>query len=262
MKGDDDVADEATSTRSPPPPTRSPPRIPSFYVGEAGSISSGKALDKMFNEQLAQAGERSVPLTLLILLLVFGAIVAAGVPLLLALSAVLATIGLVALPSHIVPMDSNVSAVLLLVGLAVGVDYSLFYLKREREERAAGKSPPRRARGRRRHVGPLGADLGRDRDDRDGRDAVLRRQDVPVVRHRHDDGRRRRDARLADRPAGAALEARRPGREGPDPVPDRLRRDERRQPLLVGDPHPGAQAPARLGDRRRRRAARAWRSRC
>ena len=45
---------------------------PSFYVGEAGSISSGKALDKMFNEQLAQAGERSIPLTLLILLLVFG----------------------------------------------------------------------------------------------------------------------------------------------------------------------------------------------
>ena len=61
---------------------------PDFYVGEAGSISSGKALDKMFNEQLAQAGERSVPLTLLVLLLVFGAVVAAGVPLLLALSAV------------------------------------------------------------------------------------------------------------------------------------------------------------------------------
>ncbi len=60
-------------------------------------------------------------------------------PLLLALSAVFATIGLVALPSHLVPMDQNVSAVLLLVGLAVGVDYSLFYLKREREERAAGK---------------------------------------------------------------------------------------------------------------------------
>ena len=112
-----------------------------FYVGEAGSISSGKALDKMFNEQLAKAGERSIPLTLIVLLIVFGAVVAAGVPLLLALSAVMATIGLVAIPSHIVPMDQNVSAVILLVGLAVGVDYSLFYLKREREERAAGKSP-------------------------------------------------------------------------------------------------------------------------
>jgi RND superfamily putative drug exporter len=113
---------------------------PGFYVGEAGSISSDKALTDMFNKQLAQAGERSIPLTLLILLLVFGAIVAAGVPLLLALSAVAGTLGLVALPSHVVPMDQNVSAVLLLVGLAVGVDYSLFYLKREREERAAGKS--------------------------------------------------------------------------------------------------------------------------
>src|SRR5947207_12887003 len=113
---------------------------PGFYVGEAGSISSGKALTSMFNKQLAQAGERSIPLTLLILLLVFGAIVAAGVPLLLALSAVLGTLGRVALPSHLVPMDQNVSAVLLLVGLAVGVDYSLFYLKRDREERAAGKS--------------------------------------------------------------------------------------------------------------------------
>ncbi|HEY4346768.1 MAG TPA: MMPL family transporter [Gaiellaceae bacterium] len=115
-------------------------RHPGFFVGEAGSISSGKALNKAFNSQLAAAGERSVPLTLLVLLAVFGALVAAGIPLLLALSAVAATIGLVALPSHLVPMDPNVSAVLLLVGLAVGVDYSLFYVKREREERAAGRS--------------------------------------------------------------------------------------------------------------------------
>jgi RND superfamily putative drug exporter len=138
MKGDNDYA-----TKHIEPLTAATDRIakahPDFYVGEAGSISSGKALTEMFTKQLEQAGERSIPLTLFILLLVFGAIVAAGVPLLLALSAVAGTIGLVALPSHIVPMDQNVSAVLLLVGLAVGVDYSLFYLKREREERAAGK---------------------------------------------------------------------------------------------------------------------------
>jgi len=107
-------------------------RHPGFYVGEAGSISSMKALTKAYATQLAQAGERSIPLTLIVLLLVFGAIVAAGVPLLLALSAVGGTIGLIALPSHLMPMDQNVSAVVLLVGLAVGVDYSLFYLKRER----------------------------------------------------------------------------------------------------------------------------------
>ena len=113
---------------------------PDFYVSEAGSISTGKALDKLFNSQLASAGERSIPLTLLILVLVFGAVVAAGIPLLLALTAVFATIGLLALPSHLISMDPNISAVVLLVGLAVGVDYSLFYLKREREERAAGRS--------------------------------------------------------------------------------------------------------------------------
>jgi uncharacterized membrane protein YdfJ with MMPL/SSD domain len=114
-------------------------RHPSLYVGEAGAVSSQKAMDKMFNDQLKTAGERSIPITFIVLLLVFGALVAVGVPLLLALSGVIATVGLVALPSHLVPMDQNVNAVILLIGLAVGVDYSLFYIKREREERAAGK---------------------------------------------------------------------------------------------------------------------------
>ena len=114
-------------------------RHPSLYIGEAGSASSNKALNAMFNKQLAQVGIRSIPLTLAILVLVFGSIVAAGVPLLLALTAVLATIGLLSLPSRLMPMDQSVSEVVLLIGLAVGVDYALFYLKREREERAAGR---------------------------------------------------------------------------------------------------------------------------
>jgi RND superfamily putative drug exporter len=113
---------------------------PHFYVGEAGAASSDKALNKMFNQQLGQAGMRSVPLTLLILVLVFGSLLAAFVPLMLALQSVVATIGLVAVVSHLTPMDPNVGAVVTLVGLAVGVDYTLFYLRREREERAAGRS--------------------------------------------------------------------------------------------------------------------------
>ena len=48
--------------------------------------------------------------------------------------------GLVALFSQVLPMDDSVSAIILLIGLAVGVDYTMFYLKREREERAAGRS--------------------------------------------------------------------------------------------------------------------------
>jgi RND superfamily putative drug exporter len=114
-------------------------RHPSFYVGEAGSISSGKALDALFSKQLKNAGTRSVPLTLIILLLVFGTLVAAFIPLLLALSSVLATVGIVSIVSHLTPMDQSVNEVILLIGLAVGVDYTLFYLKREREERAAGR---------------------------------------------------------------------------------------------------------------------------
>ncbi len=114
-------------------------RHPDFFVGEAGSTSTGKALDEMFGSQLARAGMISIPLTLVVLLAVFGSLVGALVPLLLALSSVGAAIGLVALPSHIVPMDESVAEVILLIGLAVGVDYSLFYIRRERDERRAGR---------------------------------------------------------------------------------------------------------------------------
>ena len=76
----------------------------------------------------------------MILLLVLGSAVAALVPVLVGLTAVFATFGLVSLPSQLVPMDGSVNEVILLIGLAVGVDYSLFYLRRERDERRAGRS--------------------------------------------------------------------------------------------------------------------------
>jgi uncharacterized membrane protein YdfJ with MMPL/SSD domain len=83
----------------------------------------------------------SLPVTLLILLVAFGALVAAGMPLLLGLTAVIATIGLLGPISHIGSgVDESINEVVLLIGLAVGVDYSMFYLRREREERAAGRS--------------------------------------------------------------------------------------------------------------------------
>ena len=113
---------------------------PDYYVGEAGSASTGKALDELFGSQLARAGLISIPITLAILLIVFGSLVAASIPLLLALTSVFATLGLVALTSQFVPMDESVSEVVLLIGLAVGIDYSLFYIRRERDERRAGKS--------------------------------------------------------------------------------------------------------------------------
>jgi len=112
---------------------------PDFFVGSFGE-STNKALNATFAEDLKTAGLYSVPLTLIILLIAFGSVVAAGIPLLLGLSAVLGTMGLVSLLSPVVPMSESTSAIVLLIGLAVGVDYSMFYLKREREERAAGRS--------------------------------------------------------------------------------------------------------------------------
>src|SRR4029453_1863718 len=89
---------------------------------------------------LGKAGELSLPITLLILVLTFGSLVAAGIPLLLAFTAVIATFGLIALTSHLVPVALEAQAMVLLIGLAVGIDYSMFYLKRARQERAAGRS--------------------------------------------------------------------------------------------------------------------------
>ncbi|HEX6206347.1 MAG TPA: MMPL family transporter [Solirubrobacterales bacterium] len=113
---------------------------PDLRVEQFGGASAGKALEEVFAEDLKKAETTSLPITLVILLLAFGALVAALVPLLIGFSAVLATVSLLALPSQLVPMDQNVASVVVLVGLAVGVDYSLFYMRREREERRAGRS--------------------------------------------------------------------------------------------------------------------------
>jgi RND superfamily putative drug exporter len=113
---------------------------PNVFVGQFGNASMNKALEAQDAKDSSKALTLSLPATLLILLVTFGALVAAGIPLLLGLTAVLGTLGLVAGVSHLVPMESTVTEVVLLVGLAVGVDYSLFYLRREREERANGAS--------------------------------------------------------------------------------------------------------------------------
>ncbi|MGZ4331118.1 MAG: MMPL family transporter [Solirubrobacteraceae bacterium] len=112
---------------------------PSLRIEQAGDASADKALNKSFNDDFAKARTLSLPITLLILIVAFGALVAAGIPVLLAITGVGATLGLVGLVSHLAPVDPAVSEVVLLIGMAVGVDYSLFYMRREREERAAGR---------------------------------------------------------------------------------------------------------------------------
>jgi RND superfamily putative drug exporter len=111
---------------------------PGFVVEQFGAASANLAVDATVDEDIRNAELLSLPVTLVILLLAFGTLVAASIPVLLAFSAVLASYGVSALVSHVVPAPSVTSSVILMIGMAVGVDYSLFYLRREREERAAG----------------------------------------------------------------------------------------------------------------------------
>jgi uncharacterized membrane protein YdfJ with MMPL/SSD domain len=108
---------------------------PGFIVAEFGDASSSYALNATINRDFSSAERMTVPVTFLVLLVAFGAFVAAAVPVLLAFSAVLGSLGLFALVSHLLHASDAASSVMLLMGMAVGVDYSLFYLKREREER-------------------------------------------------------------------------------------------------------------------------------
>src|SRR5205823_10299206 len=114
-------------------------RHPGMAIEEFG-VNADAQMDKAIVDDFKKAGMFSLPVTLVVLVVAFGALVAAGLPLLLALTAVFATMGVLALPSQLMPLDADISVIVLLIGLAVGVDYSLFYLKREREERAAGRS--------------------------------------------------------------------------------------------------------------------------
>jgi RND superfamily putative drug exporter len=111
---------------------------PSFRIEELGEASAEHELEDTIGKDFQKAERMSVPITFIILLFAFGAFVAAGVPVLLAVSAVLGSIGLSSLVSHYAHASDATASVILLIGMAVGVDYSLFYLKREREERKAG----------------------------------------------------------------------------------------------------------------------------
>ncbi|MGW4497159.1 MMPL family transporter [Micromonospora sp. NPDC004336] len=114
-------------------------RHPDLRVEQVGSGSLSKALTETLAADFVKAELISVPVALVILLFSFGALIAAGVPVVLALSAVAGAMGLAQFASHIFPAGEMVNSIILLIGMAVGVDYSLFYLRREREERARGR---------------------------------------------------------------------------------------------------------------------------
>ncbi|MFF0428802.1 MMPL family transporter [Streptomyces sp. NPDC004520] len=109
---------------------------PRLLVEEVGGPSIGKGVDELRGEDLSRTEVIALPVTLITLLVVFGSVVMAVVPLLLALTAIVASVGLSMTASHVFPDAGVGTNVILLIGLAVGVDYTLFHLKREREERA------------------------------------------------------------------------------------------------------------------------------
>ena len=113
---------------------------PEVVMGEFGDASAEKEIGDAFSEDFQKAETLSLPITLAILLVAFGALVAAGLPLLLGATAVMGTIGLLGPISQLHALEESASSVVLLVGLAVGVDYSMFYLRREMEERDAGRT--------------------------------------------------------------------------------------------------------------------------
>ncbi len=117
------------------------PAHPDVTIEETGDITASDARDRSINDDLQRAEILSVPVTLFVLLFAFGAAVAASVPVLLALTAVAAAFGLLGPISQAIPIDDSVRTVLVLIGMAVGVDYALFYVMRSREERRRGRPP-------------------------------------------------------------------------------------------------------------------------
>jgi uncharacterized membrane protein YdfJ with MMPL/SSD domain len=136
---DDDAAERVDATLAATAAVQA--KHPDLRVEQLGAASAEKAFEQSLGEDFKKAETLSLPLTLLILLVAFGALVAAGLPLLLGMTAVGATLGLLGPISQLTPVTDQIASVILLIGLAVGVDYSMFYVRREMEERDRGKGP-------------------------------------------------------------------------------------------------------------------------
>ncbi|RCG30250.1 MMPL family transporter [Sphaerisporangium album] len=117
--------------------------FPELRVEQAGGASAGKMIGEAIDKDFVRAEQLSLPITFGILLAAFGALLAALVPLALAMTAIVGATGLLGLTSHLLHVDDATPNLMLLIGLAVGVDYSLFYIRREREERAKGRDKRR-----------------------------------------------------------------------------------------------------------------------
>jgi RND superfamily putative drug exporter len=111
-----------------------------FEVLTVGDVSADHTYMAMAEEDLRRGEGIGVPVAILVLIVVFGALVAAGVPLVLAAVAIVVAFGLTALVGRAFDLSFFVTNVITMIGLAVGIDYSLFIVARFREERRRGAS--------------------------------------------------------------------------------------------------------------------------
>jgi RND superfamily putative drug exporter len=109
-------------------------------VEQFGEASANKAIADQDAKDGKKAQLLANVLTLIILLAAFGAVVAAGLPLVLGATAVAGTVGLLGPVSHLYALPADVADLVIIIGLAVGVDYAMFYSRRVMEERDRGRS--------------------------------------------------------------------------------------------------------------------------
>jgi RND superfamily putative drug exporter len=109
-----------------------------FEVYSAGDISVSDEFNTIAESDLQTAEVIGLPIALIILVVVFGALVAAGIPIAVALVAIVGSLGLAALIGRVFELSFFVTNMITLIGLAVGIDYALFVVERYREERRRG----------------------------------------------------------------------------------------------------------------------------
>lgn len=116
---------------------RSGDGIASYAVGD---ISGDVAYGKIAEEDLAKSEIVGLPVALLVLVVVFGALLAPVLPILLGMLSIFVAVGLTAVLTHFMNVTEEVTIMTTMIGLAVGIDYALFMIERYREERRRGLS--------------------------------------------------------------------------------------------------------------------------
>ncbi|MEZ4573000.1 MAG: MMPL family transporter, partial [Thermomicrobiales bacterium] len=109
-----------------------------FDVLTVGDVSSAQAFNSVASNDLGSAERIALPVTLIVLVIVFSALVAAGMPIVLALVSIVVAVGLTALVGRLLDLNYLVVNMITMIGMAVGIDYSLFIIQRYREERRRG----------------------------------------------------------------------------------------------------------------------------